>query len=140
MTNTENTLSQQFSNNNPDLEKSNTEKAIQQAGKFSIATAVISFILTIIANIRNYGFIDSLLNALFFSPLLIPFLYFGIRLTKTGMDKLDSAYKISKGMLIYTIFFVAWNTLKGGFGLLWLLLVYFFYKSYVATARPKGEQ
>src|SRR3989344_7734423 len=90
----------------PETGKVNIEKVIRNTGNLSILISIFGFVLTVIANVRKYGFIESFLNASIFIPFLLPFFYFGNKLKKEGPVNLRKASKISSGMLIYTIFYI----------------------------------
>lgn len=96
--------------------------------------SIVGFVLTMTARLLDKNsLIDSLIETSFWIPFLIPFIYYGSKLKRQGTTNLTSVNKISRGMIIYTTLFMAINILFGAIGLLWLVLLYFYYKSYLAT-------
>jgi len=108
-------------------------KRYEDTGKSSIALSIIAIFLSIGISLFDYSLEDTLLGAIIIFPFLIPFLYFGNKFKKLTIDNLDYALRISKGMFIYTLLFIAVNLLLGSIGWLWLFLLYYFYKSYRET-------
>ena len=114
-----------------DLEK--LRKRYKGTADTSIALSIGAPILTFFLSLDKYSVFDAFLGILISVPFLIPFYYFGRKLKKTGADNLESALKISRGMLIYTAIFCLANLAMGGLGFLWLFLLYYYYKSYKET-------
>lgn len=115
------------------VSKKELMKRYEDTGKSSVVLSIIAIILSIGVSLIDYTIEDTLLGVIILFPFLIPFLYFGDKFKKVTIDKLDYALKISRGMLIYTAFFVVANLLLGSIGWLWLFLLYYFYKSYKET-------
>lgn len=114
-------------------EKEKLAKRYKDTGNSSIALSIFGFVASILVSLSDYSVDEILLGTLILFPFYIPFFYYGQKLKTRGIDNLEYALKVSKGMLIYTIIFVVGNLLLGGIGWLWLFLLYYFYKSYKET-------
>jgi len=109
------------------------QKRYKDTANSAIALSIFGFIATFFVSLGEFTVVDALLGTIIMSPFLIPYFYFGQKLKKSGVDNLEYSLRISKGMLIYTILFVVINMIFGGVGFLWLVLLYYFYKSYKET-------
>lgn len=109
------------------------KKTFKDTGNSSIALSILGFILTIFVSLDELTLVEAVLSAVIMLPFLAPFFYFGKKLKEKGINNISYALKISRGMLIYTIIFVVVNMAFGGVGFLWLLLLYYYYKSYKET-------
>lgn len=121
-----------------DENRTKLQKTYKDTGNTSVALSIFGFIVTIILELINpgeYTYIDILFGALIILPLFLPFIYFGKKLKDKGIDNLKYALKVSKGMIIYTILFIIIGLLGGGIGWLWLLLLYYFFRSYKETKK-----
>ena len=109
------------------------QKLYKDTANSSIALSIFGFIATFFVSLAELTLAEALLGTIIMSPFLIPYFYFGQKLKKSGVENLEYSLKISKGMLIYTILFVIINMIAGGVGFLWLILLYYYYKSYKET-------
>jgi len=114
--------------------KKKLQKNYTDTGNSSIALCIFGYIATVLLSYFQDPIETAVGGAIILVPLLAPFFVFGRKLKNSGIENLNYAMKISKGMLIYTLVFVVLNVSLGGkVGFLWLLLAYYYYKSYKET-------
>ncbi len=106
------------------------EKTYLTTGNLSMFKAVGAFVVAMVVgfkieNVLTDAIVAAILNA--------PYYYFGWKLKHQGIENLNHALKISKGMLIFSTVFTIFNLLNGFTGLIWSFPIYFYYKSYKET-------
>lgn len=109
------------------------KKRYKNTADTSVALSILGLVLTFIVSLTESSILETFIGTLIFVPFIIPFYYFGQKLKSSGTDDLESSFKISRGMLIYTGIFCLLNLAMGGLGFLWLLLLYYYFKSYIET-------
>lgn len=118
-------------------EKLKLQKIYNNAGNSSFALSIFSFIVNIFV---IFG--DTTYEADVFTPIVIsafvlaPFFHFGRKLKKIGVNDIQYSFKVSKGLFVYTIVSIVISLLLGSaVGILWLILLYYFYKAYRETKK-----
>ena len=129
--------------NKEDREK--LQKIYKNAGDSSIALGVLGIMIVLFFIIASAFSIDEttageylpgVIILSFLIPPLIPFVYFGRKLKKDGLNNLNNSMKISRNMSIYTTVLIVILFLIGIFaGFLCFLLLYYYYKSYSLTKK-----
>lgn len=117
----------------PEDKLKSLSKIYKAAGNSSIALSIFGLVLSTFINLTEYNVDETILGVIIFLPFVAPFYYFGKKLKDHGIENIDYAYKVSRGMLIYIIVFIIANLLLGGIGWLWFILLYYFYKAYKET-------
>jgi len=115
--------------------KDKLQKLYEKTATYSIGLSFFGFIISALVILNEYTFMESLFGLLIFALFLVPFLYFGQKIEKEGIECIEYALKVSRGMFIYTAIFVVVNILCGGLGFLWLFLLYYYFKSYRETKK-----
>ena len=108
-------------------------KRYSKTGNLSMVLCFLSLIIFIGLSLDDKAFGDILLEVIILTPFLIPYYYFGKKLKENNASNLYYALKVTRGMLVYTTVFIVINFIYGGIGWLWLILQYYFYKSYKET-------
>ncbi len=109
------------------------QRRYKDTANSSIALSMLGLIATFFVILSEQAATDALIGTVIVSPFFLPYYYFGQRLKRSGTSNLVLSLKISKWMLIYTALFVTINIIAGGISILWVILLYYFYKSYKDT-------
>lgn len=113
----------------------NLEKIYKDTGNSSIALSIFGIVASFLFSLIDYSLEETIVGLIIVGPFFAPFYYYGKKLRDTGMENIHYALKVAKGMIFYTIFFIIAGTALGGVGWLWLVLLYYFFKSYRETKK-----
>jgi hypothetical protein len=134
--------SERIGNDSPGniLNEQKLQKTYKDAADAAVQLSAISLIF-----LTGFAFFSSdmelgLLRLVVVFLILLPIVYYARQLKHKGIAHLTYARNVSLFLFFYTFIVITVNVLAGGVGILWLIVLYYFFQSYRKTKQMLNEK